>query len=257
MNHDISIKGVKIHYNRVGHGEPMILMHGWGCDSTTLNLFERVGAESHEVFNIDLPGFGKSEEPPTSWGIQEYTEMLEEFVRVLGLEKPIVLGHSFGGRVAILFASRNPVSRLLLVDAAGVKPKRPLSYYVKVYSYKLAKIFAPKLLGDRHANEIIARMRSKRGSYDYNNCSPRMREVMVKVVNTDLRSEMPKIKVPTLLIWGEEDTATPMRDAKIMRKLIPDSGLVSFPGAGHFSFVDNPYQSAAVVRRFITVAQKH
>lgn len=78
-----------------------------------------------------------------------------------------------------------------------------------------------------------------------------MRKVMVKVVNSDLRSEMPKIKAPTLLIWGEEDTATPMRDAKIMHKLIPGSGIVTFPGAGHFSFIDNPYQSAAVVRRFI------
>lgn len=81
-----------------------------------------------------------------------------------------------------------------------------------------------------------------------------MRKVMVNVVNSDLKSVMPKIKAPTLLIWGEEDTATPMRDAKIMQKLIPNAGLVSFPGAGHFSFVDNPYQSTAVVRRFISTS---
>lgn len=251
MERNITIKGINIHYKQVGEGRPMILMHGWGCDSSALNLFERVGIENHEVFNIDLPGFGKSDEPTTPWNIEDYTQMLEEFVRLNGIDSPILLGHSFGGRIAILYASRNRVSRLLLVDAAGVKPKRALSYYAKVYSYKFAKWLYPNILGRKKANEIIENMRSRRGSYDYVNCSPMMRKVMVKVVNSDLRSEMPKIKAPTLLIWGEEDTATPMRDAKIMHKLIPDSGIVTFPGAGHFSFVDNPYQSAAVVRRFI------
>lgn len=251
MERNITIKGINIHYKQVGEGRPMILMHGWGCDSSALNLFERVGIENHEVFNIDLPGFGKSDEPTTPWNIEDYTQMLEEFVRLNGIDSPILLGHSFGGRIAILYASRNSVSRLLLVDAAGVKPKRTPSYYAKVYSYKFAKWLYPNILGREKANEIIENMRSRRGSYDYVNCSPMMRKVMVKVVNSDLRSEMPKIKAPTLLIWGEEDTATPMRDAKIMHKLIPDSGIVTFPGAGHFSFVDNPYQSAAVVRRFI------
>lgn len=251
MERNITIKGINIHYKQVGEGRPMILMHGWGCDSSALNLFERVGIENHEVFNIDLPGFGKSDEPTTPWNIEDYTQMLEEFVRLNGIDSPILLGHSFGGRIAILYASRNSVSRLLLVDAAGVKPKRTLSYYAKVYSYKFAKWLYPNILGREKAKEIIENMRSRRGSYDYVNCSPMMRKVMVKVVNSDLRSEMPKIKAPTLLIWGEEDTATPMRDAKIMHKLIPDSGIVTFPGAGHFSFVDNPYQSAAVVRRFI------
>ncbi len=246
-----TLNGVKLAYRRTGQGNPIILMHGWGCDSSTLNLFERVGREHHEVFNIDLPGFGKSEEPPEPWGVEEYTSMLEKFVSTLGLNNPIVLGHSFGGRIALLFASRNRVNRLILVDAAGVKPKRTLKYYAKVYSFKLAKLIYPTIVGRKKADEIIEQMRSRRGSYDYNNCSPMMRRVMVNVVNTDLRHVMPLIKAPTLLVWGENDTATPMRDARIMKKLIPGAGLVSFPGAGHFSFVDNPYQSAAVFRRFI------
>ncbi len=251
MERTITVKGIKISYRRAGSGNPVILMHGWGCDSSTLNLFERVGSEQHEVFNLDLPGFGKSQEPPVAWGVEEYTEMLEEFVTALGIVNPVVLGHSFGGRIAILYGSRTPVDRLLLVDAAGVKPRRTLKYYAKVYSFKLAKMIYPTIVGREKAHEIIEQMRSRRGSYDYNNCSPMMRQVMVKAVNTDLRPVMPKIKAPTLLIWGENDTATPMRDARIMKRLIPDAGIVSFPGAGHFSFVDNPYQSAAVFRRFI------
>lgn len=250
-NNTVTVKGIKINYRQTGSGAPVILMHGWGCDSSTLGLFERVAAEHHEVFNIDLPGFGKSEEPPADWGVEEYVEMLEEFTDILGLDNPILLGHSFGGRIAILYSSRNPVSKLVLVDAAGVKPKRSLKYYLKVYSFKFAKWLYPNIVGRKRATEIIEQMRSRRGSYDYNRCSPVMRKVMVKVVNTDLRQYMPAITAPTLLIWGEEDTATPMRDAHIMKKLIPNAGLVSFPGAGHFSFVDNPYQSAAAFRRFI------
>lgn len=251
MEHCIEINGVKINYRRGGSGAPVILMHGWGGDHSTLSIFERVGREQHEVFNIDLPGFGKSEEPPTAWGIDEYTDMLERFIKILGIENPIILGHSFGGRIAISYASRNPVDRLILVDAAGIKPRRSLMYYLKIYSYKLARRFYPLFFGKKHAEEAIQRLRASRGSSDYRNSSPLMREVMVKVVNNDLRKLMPLINVPTLLLWGENDTATPMRDAHIMNRLIKNSTLVSFPGAGHFSFIDNPFQSAAVVRRFI------
>lgn len=254
MEHKITINGVELNYRRGGNGTPMILMHGWGSEHSTLSLFERVGREHHEVFNLDLPGFGKSQEPPTPWEIEDYTQMLEEFVKALGLESPIVLGHSFGGRIAIQYASRNPVERLVLVDAAGIKPRRSLKYYLKVYSYKAARNLAPMIMGRKRADEIIERMRSKSGSSDYRNSSPMMRRIMVKAINTDLRRFMPSITAPTLLLWGENDTATPMRDAHIMNRQIKDSTLVSFPGAGHFSFLDNPFQAAAVVRRFIRPA---
>lgn len=251
MDQTIKIQGTEIHYKRTGSGSPMILMHGWGCNGATLSLFERVGAEHHEVFNIDLPGFGSSQEPPTAWGVEEYTRMLEEFCLSLNIDRPILLGHSFGGRIAILFASRNPVERLVLVDAAGIKPRRSLKYYFKVYSFKLGKALWPLIMGREKAERKIAEKRNSAGSADYNNASPLMKKVLVKAVNTDLSRYMPAIKAPTLLVWGEEDTATPLADAHRMKRLIPDAGLVSFPGAGHFSFIDNPYQSAAVVRRFI------
>lgn len=250
MEQKINIKGVELNYRRGGKGEPMILMHGWGSEHAALSIFERVGREQHEVFNLDLPGFGKSSEPSVPWGIEEYTQMLEEFVDRLGLSNPIVLGHSFGGRIAINYASRNPVDRLILVDAAGVKPRRSLKQLFSIYSFKLAKKILPVVKGKK-ADEIINRMRSTKGSADYRNASDTMRRVLVKAVNTDLRKRMPLISAPTLLLWGENDTATPMRDAYIMNRLIKNSTLVSFPGAGHFSFIDNPFQSAAVVRRFI------
>lgn len=180
--------------------------------------------------------------------------MLEEFVKQFGLENPVVLGHSFGGRIAINYASRNPVDRLVLVDAAGVKPKRSFKTRWRTFAMKSGKTILPKVMPAKKAEAIIDRYRKKWGSADYTSASPMMRRVMVKAVNTDLRKVMPQITAPTLLLWGENDTATPMRDAHIMNKLIKNSTLVSFPGAGHFSFVDNPFQSAAVVRRFIQLA---
>lgn len=244
--------GTRLAYTVSGEGNPMILMHGWGCNADTLASVEKTAAESHRVYNIDFPGFGQSPEPTQVWGVDDYTRALENFVRLLGIEKPVLLGHSFGGRVGILYSSRNPVDRLVLVDAAGVKPRRPLSYYVKVYSFKLMKRLYTLIYGKEGAAKRIEAERARRGSADYQSASPRMRAILSKVVNEDLCHVMPAIKAPTLLIYGENDTATPVRDAKKIESLVPDAGLVVFPGCGHYSFLDNPYQFAAVLRSFLT-----
>lgn len=244
--------GTRIAYTESGQGQPMILMHGWGCNADTLASVAAVAAESHRVYSVDFPGFGQSPEPPAVWGVDDYTHAMESFIRLLGLERPILLGHSFGGRVGILYSSRNPVDKLILVDAAGVKPRRPLSYYIKVYSFKLMKRLYCLLYGKEGAKKRIEAERARRGSADYQAASPRMRAILSKLVNEDLCSVMPAIKAPTLLIYGENDTATPVRDAKKIESLVPDAGLVVFPACGHYSFLDNPSQFAAVLRSFLT-----
>ncbi len=251
MEKNIKINGLDFHYTVQGSGSPIVLMHGWGCNLTTLASIETVAAENHTVYNVDFPGFGKSEEPSEVWGVEKYTQLIEAFIKLENIENPILIGHSFGGRVGILYSSRNKVKKLILVDAAGVKPRRSLKYYFKVYTYKIGKCLMPLIYGKKGAQKRIEDMRAKRGSSDYNNASPMMRAILSKVVNEDLKYCMPKITAPTLLIWGENDTATPLRDAQIMEKLIPDAGLVSFPGCGHYSFLDNPFQFAAVLRSFI------
>ena len=252
MENNKLIDGVNIHYTLNGEGPDIVLMHGWGCNLSTLASIERVALESgYRVMNIDFPGFGKSQEPPAVCGVEEYTSMLEKLLKTEGITEPTLLGHSFGGRVGILYSSRNKVSKLILVDAAGVKPRRSLSYYIKVYSFKLSKKIARLLYGKEGAKKRIDAMRAKAGSSDYASASPMMRAILSKVVNEDLKSVMPSIKAPTLLIWGENDTATPLSDAKTMERLIPDAGLVSFPMCGHYSFLDNPRQFAAVLKSFL------
>lgn len=252
MEKYVEIDGVKVHYTVEGEGKPLILMHGWGCNTTTLASVEKVALESHKVYNIDFPGHGKSQEPGEVWGIERYTRILEEIIKREGIERPSLLGHSFGGRVGILYSSRHDdVDKLILVDAAGVKPRRSMKYYVKVYSYKAWKRLLYMSLGREKAEKKLDAYRSKVGSSDYAQASPMMRAILSKVVNEDLKSVMPSIKAETLLVWGENDTATPLSDAKYMEKHIPNAGLVSFPGCGHYSFLDNPYQFAAVLRSFL------
>jgi pimeloyl-ACP methyl ester carboxylesterase len=251
MDFNDQINGLNFHYRVSGDGDPLILMHGWGCNASTVASIEKTAAQTHRVFNIDFPGFGSSTEPTEVWGIEQYTSFIEEFARLKGIVNPVLIGHSFGGRVGILYASRQPVSKLILVDAAGVKPKRSMKYYFRVYSFKTAKWIAYHTMPRAKADVIVDRWRAKRGSSDYSQSSTMMRSILSRVVNEDLCHVMKDIKAPTLLIWGENDNATPLADAKKMEKLIPGAALVSFPGCGHYSFLDNPIQFSAVLASFL------
>ncbi len=249
-----TLNGVRVHYTVSGKGRPIILMHGWGCNTATLASVERTAlAAGCKVYNIDFPGFGLSPEPPVVWGVEEYTRVVEDLVSHEGIERPMLLGHSFGGRVGILYSSRHDdVAKLILVDAAGVKPKRTLTYYRKVYTFKMMKWLMYFFIGRENTRMRLDRMRAKRGSSDYASATPRMRAILSKVVNEDLRKVMPSVKAPTLLIWGENDTATPMDQARTIARLIPGAGLVSFPGAGHYSFLDQPAKFASVLTSFLS-----
>lgn len=252
MEKDIEIGGMRLHYDETGpeDGQPAVLMHGWGCDHTTVRSIAAILEPGMHIYNLDLPGHGKSSEPPGAWGVDEFTSMIEEFCRLNSIEDPVLIGHSFGGRISLLMSSRNPISRMVLVDGAGIKPKRPLNYYIKVYSFKAAKKILPVILGKKRGETIINRWRGKAGSADYRNSSPIMRAVMSRCVNQDLKHVMPAIKASTLLVWGKKDTATPLSDAIYMEKHIPDAGLVAFEDAGHYSFLDNPAGFKAVMQEF-------
>lgn len=250
------IDGVNLHYRDSGETElpAIIIMHGWGCNVDTVASIEAMFKGKMRTVNVDLPGHGKSSEPPSVWGVEEFTQVIEKLIDCLGLKKVSLIGHSFGGRISILLSSRcENVEKVLLVDSAGIKPKRSFNYYRKVYTFKLLKNAAMLLFDDKKGGEIVEKMRGKKGSADYRNSSPRMRAIMSKCVNEDLKNVMPRIKAPTLLVWGADDTATPLSDAETMNKLIPDSGLVSFPGCGHYSFLDNPFGFRAAVSSFFNL----
>ena len=251
MDKFFTYRSVRLHYTDCGEGHPLLLLHGWGCNTTTFSAIRPFLEARFRVLTIDFAGFGQSDEPREVWGVEEYTRSVEALAKAEGIENPILIGHSFGGRVSIVYASRNKTQKVILVDAAGVKPRRSLSYYRKVYTFKLLKRILPLMVGRKRAEAIIEARRSKAGSSDYNQATPMMRAILSKCVNEDLCHLMPKIEAPTLLFWGEKDTATPLADAKRMEKLIPDAGLVTVAGAGHFSFLENTPLFLRVVESFL------
>ncbi|MBP3425292.1 MAG: alpha/beta hydrolase [Rikenellaceae bacterium] len=251
--HTILIDGLRFHFRVQGCGADVVLMHGWGCSTDIWRGVEAELAQHFRVWNIDFPGFGQSQMPTEPWGVEEYTRNFEQFCQMNSISRPTLIGHSFGGRVAIVFASRNEVDKMVLVDAAGVLPPRGLKYYAKVYSYKAMKMLAPLLLGKERGQRLIEQRRRASGSSDYNALPETMRGTFIRVVNQDLCPYMPQIKAPTLLVWGSEDTATPLSDARVMNSLIDDSGLVVFDGVGHYSFLEQPVRFNIVVSNFLGV----
>ena len=230
---------INVNINVAGEGKPIFLLHGWGCTGEIFKNIQSVLATAYKTYSFDFPGFGASDEPTEVWGVEEYTRLVEQFAKENDIERPALIGHSFGGRVSIVYASRNEANRVVLVDAAGIKPKRPLKYYWKVYTFKAMKWLCNTFLPKEKAQAVIDSRRKGAGSSDYNNASPMMRAILSKVVNEDLTHLMPAIKAPTLLFWGNLDTATPLSDAKTMERLIPDAGLVVAHGTGHLSFLEN------------------
>jgi len=247
----ITLDNLKIHYRVSGTGKNVILLHGWGANVDSFQPVHNYLDKQFQVYAIDLPGFGHSEAPVNIWGTVEYTNLVRQFLHAFHIENPILIGHSFGGRLAIRLATTEKVNKLILVDSAGIRPRRKPNYYFKVYSYKLLKRAANLPILRNYLQNTVENVKKKVGSTDYQNASGVMRDILVKVVNEDLRELLPKIQVPTLLIWGENDSATPVADGKLMEKLLPDAGLVILKNAGHFSYLDKLNEFLLIVNHFL------
>ena len=137
----------------------------------------------------------------------------------------------------------------MLLDAAGIVPEKTFKQKARAKSFKAVKAVL-KPLG-KFGEPLLDRARKKYGSADYLAAPPVLRQTLVSLVNTDLRDILPDIDCPALLIWGENDTATPLYTAQLMEKLIPDAGLCVIKGTGHFSFCEKPFEAQAILRSFI------
>ena len=253
MDARFKYQDIELAYTVEGEGDTVVLLHGWGCDHTIWKTTIETLLPHRRVIAVDFAGFGNSNEPTTVWGVEEYTRSIEALLQSLGVVRPTLIGHSFGGRVSIVYASRNEVANVILTDAAGVKPKRSLNYYRKVYTFKLLKNTLPLLIGRQKAQMIIDQRRQKAGSSDYNRATPTMRAILSKCVNEDLCHLMPKVTAPVLLFWGDKDTATPLADAHKMERLMPNAGLVVAEGAGHSAMLEQPALWLATLKSFLKI----
>ena len=255
---NITVDGYNINYKITGEGlETIVILQGWG---THLGVYDWVADSvnsKYRVLQFDLPGFGGSDEPKTSWNVDEFADFFCKLMQALDIRKATLIGHSYGGRIIIKLATRDnipfEIDRVVLIDSAGIMPKRSLWKKIKTRKYKiLNRIFKNKVIYALFP-ELIDDWRSRQGSSDYRNASPVMRNCLVKAVNEDLTDLLPRIKQDTLLVWGDKDTATPISDAQIMKDKIPSSGLVVLEGTGHFSFLEKPNQFRAIMQSYFEI----
>lgn len=228
-------KDIQINYKLIGTGKTQIVfLHGWGGNIDSFEWVSKYLSDTTALF-IDFPPFGKSQEPLEPFTIFDYAELTLQIMRECNFDKPIVVGHSFGGRVGILLACGNYVSKLFLTASAGLKPKRSLKYYFKVAKNKFCKKFG---------------VGKPTGSKDYNALSPIMKKTFSNIVTTFLEKYAINIQVPTLLFWGRRDKETPVYMAKCLKKLIKPSHLVLVKG-GHFAYIEQANTFVQVLKYFI------
>ena len=237
----IKVKDIDINYIQYGDGKDIILLHGWGQNIEMMKPIGNNLSNKYKITIIDFPGFGKSEEPKTPWTIEDYKEMLEKVVEKLKIKCPIIMGHSFGGRVAIRYSADNKIEKLILFGSPCIRKQKELSMKTKILK-KMKQLPGMDSIGEKMKKYI--------GSRDYKAASPMMRQILVNTVNEDLSEYAKKIEEPTLLIWGDNDTEEPVEEAKDLEKIMPDAGLVVLPG-GHYVYLENLYQIINIINTFL------
>ncbi len=232
-----------------GSGNDVVLLHGWGQNKEMMgNIFEHL-KDRFRVWALDFPGFGESGEPPVAWGVEDYELFLEEFIRVNDIVDPILIGHSFGCRVAIRYAAKNQnnVKKMCLTGAAGIRPKHGLDWQIRTKAYKAGK-WLLKVTGQK---EKLEEMQKNAGSEDYRNAQGIMKPTFVKVVNDDVSPILKDVKCSVLLVWGEYDTAAPLWMGQQMEKEMPDAGLAIFENDDHWAYWHQPARFNAVLDVFL------
>lgn len=237
----VKIKGLDVNYVQYGDGKDILLLHGWGQNIAMMKPLGDNFCKRFRITILDFPGFGESEEPKEKWNIEMYSNMLEDFVKEVGIKKPIVMGHSFGGRVAIRYSSRNAIEKLVLFGSPCIRVQEELPLSVRIMK-KLKTLPGLNSLGEYMKKYI--------GSRDYKAASPIMRQTLVEVVNEDLSKFAREIEEPTLLIWGEYDTEAPVNEAKELEKIMIDAALILLPGT-HYAYLENLPRVVDILNNFI------
>lgn len=254
----VSYKGDRINVNLIeeGKGDAVVLLHGWGARADLYRAVINPLVSKYRVIAPDLPGFGDTSEPSFPYSIEDYAGFVSSLLNELGVSKAHFIGHSHGGRTVLELATSDygiDIGKIVLLDSAGIPVKKKLSKRIRIRTYKILKgvvSFAPVKQAFPNA---LDNLKKKFGSADYAAASEIMRQSMVKVLPCDYTEKLSLINNPTLLIWGEKDTDTPLYCAKVLEKGIRDCGLVTVSGAGHFSFAQAPVLTANVLKSFFDI----
>jgi pimeloyl-ACP methyl ester carboxylesterase len=255
------VQGLRIAYERMGNGPPLVLLHGFVGDAEGTWRRQLDGlSDDFTVVAWDAPGSGRSSDPPESFRMPDYADCLAGFVNALALDRPHVAGLSFGGALALELYRRHPTIPMTLVLAgayagwAGSLPPEVVEQRLRL-SLELADLPA-----DRLANAMIPTMFSASApaesvegfAANISAFHPAGFRAMARSsAEADLRHVLPRIDVPTLLLYGDQDVRAPLNVAEDLHAAIPTSRLVVMEGVGHASSVEAPERFNAEVRVFL------
>lgn len=238
-----TINNVAVNYIDYGEGDnTIVLLHGWGQN---IEMMKPVGdrfKKNNRIIIVDLPGFGMSEEPTYVWTLNDYVECVKELLDKLEIENPILIGHSFGGKISLLYASKYKIEKLILFGSPYKQEIKVLSTKTKILKFLKKVPIINKLEG--FAKKHI-------GSTDYRKASETMRKIMVEHVNLDIEEDVKKIVAPTLLVWGTMDREVPVERAYELEKIMKDAGLVTYEGCTHYAYLERLEQTIKVLKSFI------
>lgn len=245
----VAVNNLNINFQVYGNGQPIIVLHGWGDKSDTWYNFAQSLSDKYQVFLVDLPGFGGSDAPATVWGVEDYAQAINGLIKELEIENPVLLGHSHGGRIISTMAAKVHNCKALILVASGGLDMPSLIVRLKILWFKTIKILVRPL--GKKGEEILDNYRKKLGSRDYQE-SGSLRATMVKVVNYKLFKILPKINVPTLIVWGGNDKTLSFEQSKIFEKLIPNSYIKIIWDGQHHLHMTNVEELAEIVKDFLS-----
>ncbi len=230
---------MNLSYLRQGEGEDLLFLHGYLADKESFYPQISYFSKFYRVTALDFPGMGRAEPLISPWSVDDYADWTQEALATLGVTRPRVIAHSFGGRVAIKLLARGAFSRAVLTGCAGIVKKRGLCYRFRVKSYQICRKIAPAF-AERHF-----------GSAEYRTLSPVMRESYKKIVNEDLRETAAHISSPVLFLHGERDEEVPLSSIRIYLEKIEGSRLKILKNCGHFPFLDDPLAFNLAAEEFL------
>lgn len=240
----MQINDVNLNYIDYGNknGKTLVFLHGWGQNIEMMKSLGDSFSKENRIVILDLPGHGESSEPTYAWQLNDFVDMLKQFFDNLNIIKPVLIGHSFGGKISLLFASKYNVEKLILFGSPFRKEIHNLSLKTKILK-KLKNVPILKNFEEFAKKHI--------GSTDYKNATPIMREIMVNHVNTDITEDVKKINVSTIIIWGTKDYTVSLNEAYELEKLIKDSAVIAYENCTHYAYLENLGQTINIIDSFI------
>ena len=239
----IKVLDQDVNYEYYGEGnDTLVLLHGWGQNILMMQPIAEKLKREVKVLIIDLPGHGQSEEPKSTWSVYDYAKCVNEIIKKLEIKNPIMLGHSFGGKVSLVYASKYETKKLILFGSPYCKEIEKMSFKTKTLK-ALKKVPIIKNF-ESFAKKHI-------GSTDYKNASENMRKILVETVNLDITEDIKNIKSPTIIVWGTRDEAVPLKRAYEIENLINDAAVIEYEGLTHYAYLEDLGRTVNVIRSFI------